>query len=69
VAAIVHGGLAVDWNADAARDLAAAIEARDDVRIDEIQEVTAETAKASSPNRGQVREMLTAIAPGVLAAR
>jgi hypothetical protein len=62
VAAVVHGGLAGDWNADAARDLAEAIDARNDLGVDDIQQITTEVAEASSPSQSRVRQMMTGIA-------
>jgi hypothetical protein len=58
VAAIVRAGLTGDWNDDAARALAEAIGARDDIATDDIREITAEVVEHAQPSRGRAREML-----------
>jgi hypothetical protein len=58
VAAIVRAGLTGDWNDDAARALAQAVGARDDIATDDIREITAAVAEDAQPSRGRAREML-----------
>jgi hypothetical protein len=71
VAALVAAGLAGDWNGEAARGLATAVDARDDITVAEIQEATTEAVKAQAPRQGRVRELVERVATsglgGVLA--
>lgn len=63
VAALIKAGLQGDWNPDAARELATAIEARDDIGFHDVEAVATEVADAAdSPDRGRIRTMLASIA-------
>jgi hypothetical protein len=66
VEAMLGAGLAGDWNQDAARDLAAVIESRDDLDFDDVREITAEVVRAEQPKQGRVKELLGKIATGGL---
>lgn len=60
VGALVRAGLSGDWNPDAAGELGAAIEARNDIALEDVQEVVAEIGDA--PEQGRVNRMLSDIA-------
>jgi hypothetical protein len=62
VATVVAAGLAGDWNAEAVRELGAAVAARDDIAVEDIEQATADAVEAQQPNQGRVREMLRQIA-------
>jgi hypothetical protein len=57
--------LAGDWNAEAARELAAVVDARDDVGYDDIEHVTIEVA-AEDPEPGRIRGLLKTIAANAI---
>lgn len=62
VEAILRAGLAEEWNADAARDLANVIDARDDVDFEDVRAITTEVIDAEKPPRGRVKALLEKIA-------
>ena len=66
VEAVIRAGLAGDWNADAARELADVIDGRGDIDYDDVREITAAVAKAEQPKQGRVKKFLTDIAVGGL---
>jgi hypothetical protein len=63
---LIRAGLTGSWNSAAARDLAAVIDQRGDVTVDEIRELTAEIATTEKPTSGRVRDFLTEIAANAL---
>jgi hypothetical protein len=67
VAALVRAGLGDEWNAGAAGALAQAIEARDDIGFEDVQEVTGEVVKREAPPQGRAKAFLTKVAAGGLA--
>jgi hypothetical protein len=66
VSALVASGLAGGWNADAASELAQVIDARADIRLDDVERVTREVAETNAPDAGRVRTLLTAIATSTI---
>lgn len=63
IAALIKAGLQGDWNPDAARELATAVEGRDDIGFQDVEAVANEVAEATdSPDPGRVRTMLASIA-------
>lgn len=62
VATVVAAGLAGDWNVDAARELAVAVDARDDVTLQDIEQATREVAEVEQPDKGRIRDLLERIA-------
>jgi len=64
VEAILRAGLAGSWNEDAARDLAALIDSRDDVNVDDVREITTEVVRAEAPRQSRARQLLYRIAAG-----
>jgi hypothetical protein len=66
VEAILRAGLAGGWNDDAARDLAALIDERDDVDFEDVRRVTIEVVRAEGPKRHRVKTLLGQIATGGL---
>lgn len=58
VALLVRGGLADDWNADAAIALADAIEKRDDIAFGDVQQVTGEVVGEEKPKQGRAKAFL-----------
>lgn len=66
VEAVIRAGIAGDWNADAARELADVIDGRADIDYDDVRQITAEVAKAEQPKQGRVKKFLTDIAVGGL---
>jgi len=63
VDALLRAGLGGDWNPEAARELGAAIDARDDIRFEDVEAVAVEIAETASepPDEGRVRGMLRSI--------
>ena len=63
VAALFRAGLANDWNPAAAAELAAVIDARDDIGFEDVEKVAIETAESTGepPDEGRVRAMLRSI--------
>jgi len=63
VRALLQAGLGGDWNPEAAADLAATIEARDDIGFEDIEALAVEIAETASepPDEGRVRSMLSSI--------
>ena len=57
-AALVRAGLTGDWNAAAARELAALIENRDDIAFTDVEKVTAEVVGEEAPTQARARELL-----------
>lgn len=55
VEVLILGALAGDWNPEAARELAAEVEARDDVTVADIHELTVAAISAQRPKRDAVR--------------
>lgn len=66
VAALVQAGLANQWNADAAGALAQTINARDDIDVEDVQEVTGEIVKREAPRQGGAKAFLAKVAAGGL---
>jgi hypothetical protein len=66
VAALVRAGLAGHWNADAAVALAEAIDARDDIGFEDVQDVTGEVVGAESPRQSRAKAFLAKVAAGGL---
>lgn len=66
VEVLLRAGITGGWNEDAARDLAAVIEARDDIEVDDIRERTIEVVRDERPNQGRLKALLTKIAVGGL---
>jgi hypothetical protein len=64
--ALIRAGLSGNWNPYAARDLAAVIDQRGDVTVDEIRELTTEVATATKPTSDRVRDFLTQIAANAI---
>jgi hypothetical protein len=64
--ALIRAGLSGNWNPSAARDLAAVIDQRSDVTVDEIRELTAEIATATKPTPDRVRDFLTQVAANAI---
>ncbi|MGH2837905.1 MAG: hypothetical protein ACRDJY_06100 [Thermoleophilaceae bacterium] len=62
VRALVHAGLSGDWNPDAARELGEVLGARDDVALEDVQEVVSELGEGDPPDQGRIKQMLTDIA-------
>lgn len=62
VVAIVAAGLAGDWNLEAARELAAAVDARDDITLQDIEHATREAAETEQLDKGRIRDLLERIA-------
>jgi hypothetical protein len=62
VEAIVRAALSDEWNGEAAKALAAVIEKRPDVDIEDVQRVTVEAVKAQRPSKARARDLLTRIA-------
>ena len=56
VRALVSAGLAGDWNVDAARQVEAVVDARDDIALEDVQEVTAEVVKEEAGTQTRGRE-------------
>lgn len=63
---ILRAGLAGSWNEDAARDLAALIDSRGDVSVDDVREITTEVVRAEAPRQSRARQLLDQIAAGGL---
>ena len=61
VVALVRAGLAGDWNVEAARELAAAIDARTDIGVADVEGPVAQLVDAEPPEPGRVRQMLESI--------
>lgn len=76
VEALVRAGIRGHWNADAARELEAALSGQDDVRFEDIERLTVEVVNAEQPTvRGAasfLRDVATAglggaLGPGIIA--
>jgi hypothetical protein len=61
VAALVRAGLNGDWNTDAARELGAVIDAREDVGLADVEGTVAEVVAEESPDPGRAKRMLQSI--------
>jgi hypothetical protein len=64
VAALVRAGLADQWNAEAAGALAQAIDARDDIGFEDVQEVTGDVVSSEAPRQGRAKAFLAKVAAG-----
>ncbi len=62
VAALVRAGLSEDWNGAAAAALAKAIDERDDIELDEVQQVSSEVIRSEEPDRQRAKALLAKIA-------
>ena len=62
VAALIRAGLIGDVNGDAARALADAVGARNDIQMSDVEEVAIEVVKADKPSESRVRTLLASLA-------
>lgn len=62
VAALIRAGLAGDLNGDAARALADAVAARNDIQMSDVEEVAIEVVEADKPSASRVRTLLASLA-------
>jgi hypothetical protein len=61
VAALVRAGLQDNWNGDAARELGAVIDSREDLALADIEATVAEVVEEESPEPGRARRMIESI--------
>lgn len=59
---LVEAGLAGDWNGQAAQELAAVLESRDDVLVRDVQEVVEEVVRTAQPSTGRLQRLLDGVA-------
>ncbi len=67
VAALVRAAASGDWNADAARELAELVDARDDIDYGDVHDITVEVLEEDPPKQGRAKEMLADIATSGIA--
>ena len=64
VSTLVRGGLADDWDDDAAKQLAQAIDGREDITIEDVCDAARGAAEAEQAEPGKVKALLAKIAVG-----
>lgn len=62
IGVLLRAGLTGSWDADAAADLAAVIDSRQDIDVEDVREITTTVVKAEQPRRGPAKDLLTTIA-------
>jgi hypothetical protein len=62
VETMIRAGLAGEWNATAARELANVIDERSDVTMDDVRELTAEVVEGEQPTSERIKAFLADVA-------